>query len=94
MKRYEWADGSGFMIVGTAREIKSLDNKFRRMDCGHYPVFTEQAKYNMDKFYGFAVDHDADFPKYSIISEHTVLDLIVDGIAVPCEHTYIEWKIA
>lgn len=78
-----------YMIIGTAREIKSLENKIRsRWESGWdtlVPVFIDRAKYNMTKMYGLFVEpsNEDGSRKYweipfTIVNADTVVGIIMD----------------
>lgn len=77
-------DEYGYIVIGTAREIKSIENHLRRlwaMDIENVaPVFTEPAKYNMDKMYGISICENEWRKEFVVISGTTALQILAAGL--------------
>ena len=81
MRKMYFTDDSGdYIIIGTAREIKSLENSCQNADKGIRP-FCAPAQYNMNKIYGFSVTYQVGdrIPWFTIMNEHTIAGLVLDG---------------
>lgn len=77
-------DEYGYIVIGTAREIKNIENHFRKLLASGFesvvPVFTEPAKYNMDKMYGISIRENEWRKEFVIISDTTALQILAAGL--------------
>lgn len=67
------------LVVGTAREIKSLYKNMVKRD--FFPLFTNEPKFNMCKMYGISYSGGA--TDYSngimVVNENTICELLANG---------------
>ena len=65
------------MVIGSAREIKNLYRNLTEREIG-WSVFSEEPKFDMDRFYGITMIYIEDFniPQIYVVNEHTVVELL------------------
>lgn len=74
---------TGYLFIGTAREICSLYKNFMRREIA-IPAFCNFPKFNMSKYYGLSVDIYDEWnemeiaPKMQIVAGDTALAIIYD----------------
>ena len=77
------ATETGYLFIGTAREICSLYKNFMRREIA-IPAFCNFPKFNMSKYYGLSVDISDEWnemeiaPKMQIVAGDTALAIIYD----------------
>ena len=77
------ATETGYLFIGTAREICSLYKNFMRREIA-IPAFCNFPKFNMSKYYGLSVDIYDEWnemeiaPKMQIVAGDTALAIIYD----------------
>lgn len=75
-------ENNNYIIIGTAREIKSLEKRMREK-CWKteiYPTFYDPAKYNMEKIYGIDVYTDHGSRWFSVINENCIAQMLLENI--------------
>lgn len=79
MKKYIFNDEETILIIGTAREIRSLYKAMLKRE--FYPVFSDFPKFNDSKLYGIAYQGSADSFEdgFRVVSERTCLEMILEG---------------
>ena len=80
MKRVEYNNtNDDYMVVGTAREIKRLESRLRKQDRGILPLYTEPAKYNMDRMYAIDIYTDTYRQKwFTVLNSDTIVRMLAD----------------
>lgn len=84
MKRYNYKDGTGYVMVGEAREMKAVERtlyKHWNNDTSPFmPMFYGHPKFNLECVY--AIDVDTVDYTYSILTADTFCRLLLNNLFV------------
>ena len=80
MKRINFTNDNDYMIVGTGREIKTLEKRIRK-NGSIMALYTEPAKYaDMNKIYGINIYTGLYGKYFTVINADTVAAILIDNL--------------